>query len=112
MNHDHADPAKLKSADVVITSYSIVASEHGTFDPDTKNEGKGKSKGKSKTPSPSGSDDEGIDDIAKFLQKNKKPPSKVPKKKDALFRVKWWRIILGTLAILPLIASLSHLSLR
>lgn len=74
-----------------------MASEHGTFDPETKDEGKGKGKGKSKVASASDSEDEDSDDIAKFLQRNKKPTGRVPKKKDALFRVKWWRIILGTL---------------
>ena len=33
-------------------------------------------------------------DLGRYLQKNKKP-AKAPKIKDALFRIKWWRIILG-----------------
>jgi SNF2 family DNA or RNA helicase len=90
------DPAKLRTADVVITSYNIVASEHGTFNPEIKDEGKGKSKPtKSKSASTSDEDDSDIDDIARHLQRNKKPTSRAPKKKDVLFRVKWWRIILG-----------------
>ena len=83
---------------MVITSYNTVASEHGTYDPEIKNEGKGKSKATT-TKSASASDSEGDsdDDIRKHLQKNKKPAAKAAKKKDALFRVKWWRIILGAL---------------
>ena len=88
------DPTKLRLADVVITSYNIVTSEHGIFQPDIKDEANGKTKAKPKSASASDSDS-GLDGIAKHLQKNKKPAKKSAKAKDALFRVKWWRIILG-----------------
>lgn len=70
-----------------------MASEHGTFAPDAKDEGKSNNKGKSKEPSDS--EDDSTDDIRQYLRKNKKPTTKVSKKKDALFRMKWWRIVLG-----------------
>jgi hypothetical protein len=81
------DPLKLKAAHVVVTSYSIVASEYATFAPEAKDESKSKSKSK-KAASQSDSDS---DDIV-----TKKRPGKA-KGKDALFRVKWFRIVLGTL---------------
>jgi SNF2 family DNA or RNA helicase len=99
------DPAKLKQAHVVVTSYSIVASEHGAFKPDAKNEGKAKSKSKKKKDaSDSDDDDDDSDDsdssgggFGKTLAKKKKTTSK-KQAKDALFRIKWWRIVLGEIA--------------
>ncbi|OAX34772.1 hypothetical protein K503DRAFT_774190 [Rhizopogon vinicolor AM-OR11-026] len=78
------DPLKLKSAHVVVTSYSIVASEYATFAPEVKDESKSKSKAK-KAASQSDSDS---DDVV-----TKKRPGRA-KGKDALFRVKWFRIVL------------------
>ncbi|KIM92388.1 hypothetical protein PILCRDRAFT_810445 [Piloderma croceum F 1598] len=97
------DPAKLRQAHVVVTSYSIVASEHGAFKPDSKNEGKGKkkTKAKAKKQASSDSDDDDDDDSAdsdssenfgKSIKKTK--PASKKQAKDALFRVKWWRIVL------------------
>jgi hypothetical protein len=84
-----ADPLKLKSAHVVVTSYSIVASEYATFAPDAKDESKSKSKSKSKKAASQSDSDS--DDVV-----TKKRPGKA-KGKDALFRVKWFRIVLGAL---------------
>ncbi|KAG2134132.1 SNF2 family N-terminal domain-containing protein [Suillus clintonianus] len=80
------DPLKLKAAHVVVTSYSIVASEYATFAPPAKDESKSKSKSKkASSQSDSGSDS---DDVV-----TKKKPGRA-KGKDALFRVKWFRIVL------------------
>jgi hypothetical protein len=93
------DPAKLKQAHVVITSYSIVASEHGVFKPDAKNEGKAKAKSKAtKKQETSDSDtdsDSDSEDFSKTLGLKKKRPASKKQVKDALFHVKWFRIVLG-----------------
>lgn len=85
------DPEKLKKVDVVITSYSIVSNEHATFAPETKDESKAKGKKKSAQ-----SDGDNSDDSDNIFKRAKKPAAKAAKKKDALFRVKWWRVVLGT----------------
>ncbi|KAI0080447.1 hypothetical protein K474DRAFT_1682619 [Panus rudis PR-1116 ss-1] len=73
------DPAVLSRADVVITTYSIVSSEHGAYMPS-----------KDETNSKADSDDTSGSDVGRTIRKKRAPP----KKKDALFRVKWWRVIL------------------
>lgn len=96
------DPARLRRAHVVVTSYSILSSEHGAFIPDAKDEGKGKGKTKKKGSSDSDDGDE-VDEIdsdsssnfGRTLTKKKSAPARKTQVKDALFRVKWWRIVLG-----------------
>lgn len=72
-----------------MTSYSVITSEYGAFAP-AKNEGKGKGKGKKATVQDSDSDEDS-DDFSKRL----KSTARRGKQKDALFRVKWWRVVLG-----------------
>ncbi|KAI0088296.1 SNF2 family N-terminal domain-containing protein [Irpex rosettiformis] len=88
-----ADPLKLSGGHVVVTSYNTVASEYAAYSQDAKDESKGKSK---KVSSEDAEDSEGsTDEIRKYLQKNKKKPtSRAHKTKDALFRLKYWRIVL------------------
>ena len=81
------DPAILAKVDVVVTSYSIVSSEHASYAP-SKDEGKKKSK--KQTTLDDDDDDDSDDSLGKTIKK------KAGKTKDALFRVKWWRIVLGT----------------
>ncbi|KAI0320422.1 SNF2 family N-terminal domain-containing protein [Amylostereum chailletii] len=88
------NPEVLKRAHVVITSYAIVSSEHGSYVPDAKDESKGKSKSKSKK------DDSDSDELesesehfGRAIASKKKPAAK-RSVKDALFRVKWFRIVL------------------
>ncbi|KAJ3534788.1 hypothetical protein NM688_g7079 [Phlebia brevispora] len=81
------DPEQLKKAHVVVTSYSIVANEYAAFAPESKDESKSKSK-KSKK------DAEEDDDSDSDGVTRKKKTSRATKKKDALFKVKWWRIVL------------------
>ncbi|CAL1709544.1 unnamed protein product [Somion occarium] len=84
-----SDPTILAGADVVITSYNILASEHASYSPVTRDESKSKSKSKSKKQS-LGSDSEDSDSSS-IGRTIKAKPKKV---KDALLRVKWWRIVL------------------
>jgi hypothetical protein len=99
-------PDVLKRAHVVITSYSIVTSEHATFSPPSKDEGskaKAKSKPKSKPKkASSGSDsdcfivddsDDSADHFGRTIGKKKGKGKKA--EKDALFRINWWRVVLG-----------------
>ncbi|OCH84032.1 hypothetical protein OBBRIDRAFT_799429 [Obba rivulosa] len=82
-----SDPAVLERAHVVITSYSTVASEYGTFSGSAKDESKSKSKSKNAD----NPDDDS--DSSKVIGRTIKKRSSA-KKKDALFHVKWWRIVL------------------
>ncbi|KAI0768279.1 SNF2 family N-terminal domain-containing protein [Trametes elegans] len=82
-----SNPYDLERAHIVVTSYSVVTSEYGVFmqgKDESKRKGKGKKKGDSD------SDDSDSDSIMKRL---KAAPRK-GKTKDALFRVKWWRVVL------------------
>jgi SNF2 family DNA or RNA helicase len=89
------DPEALKRAHVVITSYAIVASEYGVFDPKVKDESKNKKKKGSSSKAESSSDsDSEADHFGRTLEKKKKSATASGKKRDALFRVKWWRIVL------------------
>ncbi|TBU59783.1 SNF2 family N-terminal domain-containing protein [Dichomitus squalens] len=82
------DAYELERAHIVVTSYSVITSEYGAFAP-AKNEGKGKGKGKKATVQDSDSDEDS-DDFSKRL----KSTARRGKQKDALFRVKWWRVVL------------------
>ncbi|KAI0692705.1 SNF2 family N-terminal domain-containing protein [Cytidiella melzeri] len=87
------DPLKLARAHVVVTSYNTVASEHAAYMENPKDESKGKKS--KKVESDSEEDSDSMDDIRKHLQKSKqKPSARASKKKDALFRIKYWRIVL------------------
>ncbi|KAI0753220.1 SNF2 family N-terminal domain-containing protein [Daedaleopsis nitida] len=81
------DPYVLQRAHIVVTSYSVIASEYATYSGGAKDESKSKGKKKQGYDSDSGDDS---DDIGKRL----KAASKRGKARDALFRVKWWRIVL------------------
>ncbi|KAI9068646.1 hypothetical protein FKP32DRAFT_1561262 [Trametes sanguinea] len=84
-----SDPNDLERAHIVVTSYSVVTSEYGVYVKSTgKDEGKGKGKGKKGKESDS--DDSDSDSIAKRMR----AAPKRGKAKDALFRVKWWRVVL------------------
>lgn len=87
------DPETLRRAHVVITSYAIVASEHATFQPKVKDESKPKMGSTSKAESSSDSDSE-ADHFGRTLENKRKSARTNSKKKDALFRVKWWRLVL------------------
>jgi SNF2 family DNA or RNA helicase len=101
-------PDVLKKAHVVITSYSIVTSEHATFSPPSKDEGsKAKVKPKpkpKKTSSGSDSDcfivddsDDSADHFGRTIGKKRGKGKKA--ERDSLFRIKWWRVVLGILSL-------------
>lgn len=85
-----SNPSDLERAHVVITSYSTIASEYGTYSPATD---ESKPKKKSKQSQSQVSDDSDDDSVGKVLKTTtRKASGKKPK--DALFRVKWYRIVL------------------
>ncbi|KAI0058318.1 hypothetical protein BV25DRAFT_1830155 [Artomyces pyxidatus] len=90
------DPAALQRAHVVVTSYATVASEHSAFAPEAKDESKPKSKSKKAAAAASDSDESSseAEHFGRTLAAKKKATTSKSKKKDALFRVKWWRIVL------------------
>lgn len=84
------DPNKLRKAHVVVTTYDVVKSEYGALNPSVKNEGKAK---KNKpTASTANSDDSDSEDFGRTVKGAKK--TKAGAKKDALFHLRWWRIVL------------------
>lgn len=83
------DPEVLARANVVVTSYSIVSNEYAAFNPEFKDESKKKAT-KSK-PANSDDDDSDVSEVFGRTLKKSKAKSKV---KDALFKVKWWRVVL------------------
>ncbi|KAH9064612.1 SNF2 family N-terminal domain-containing protein [Lactarius vividus] len=90
------NPETLRRAHIVVTSYAIVASEYAASNPEAKDESKAKKtnntqKQKDESRSDSGSDAE---HFGRTLASKKKSTSAKGKKKDALFNVKWWRIVL------------------
>ena len=89
------DPEALTRAHVVVTSYAIVASEYAAFQPEAKDESKAKKgntkKNESRVDSDSSSEAE---HFGRTLASKKKAAAPKGKKKDALFKVRWWRIVL------------------
>ncbi|KAH8990774.1 SNF2 family N-terminal domain-containing protein [Lactarius akahatsu] len=88
------NPETLRRAHVVVTSYAIVASEYAASNPEAKDESKAKKTNntqKDESRSDSGSEAE---HFGRTLASKKKSTSAKGKKKDALFNVKWWRIVL------------------
>ncbi|KAK0498852.1 SNF2 family DNA-dependent ATPase [Armillaria luteobubalina] len=85
-----SDPADLRKYQIIVTTYDVVKSEFAAHRPPAKDESK-QSKLKS------GKDNSGSSDEAEHFGrtlKAKEKPKRVVKVKDALFHVKWWRIIL------------------
>ena len=87
------DPYKLQKAHVVITSYTTVASEHASFAPNAKDESsKSKSKKSAKS---SGARANSESDSSDGFTRKLNTRTTAGKTRDALFRVKWFRIVLG-----------------
>lgn len=91
------DPDALAKFDVVVTTYTTLASEHGTYAPAAaKDEGKkAKAKPKKKKDDFVVSDDS--DEFGSTLIGKKKPSKAASSKAPlcALFKLRWWRIVLG-----------------
>ena len=89
------DPEALSRAHVVVTSYAIVASEYATFQPAAKDESKPKKSNTKKDESRPDSDSSSeAEHFGRTLASKKKSTAPKGKKKDALFKVRWWRIVL------------------
>lgn len=104
----HIALASLMSLTVgQITSYSVLASEHATYDNEaskgTDKTSKAKSKAKAKSKVKDSDDDDESDDDSFIVSDDSDAPGyksiakkkSAKKKPDALFRVNWWRIVLG-----------------
>lgn len=89
-----SDAAALQKYHVVVTTYDTVKSEHGVFAPEAKDESKASSKKKS---SPADSDEDS-DESVYSRPATKKGKGKAATKKCALFGVKWYRVVLGSLS--------------
>ncbi|KAF9078547.1 SNF2 family N-terminal domain-containing protein [Rhodocollybia butyracea] len=90
-----SDARDLRKAHVVITTYDTLKSEYNTFagpDADSKSQSKAKSKAK-KAPVVEDSDSSDVEHFGRTLQKNA-PKKSAKAKKEALFKVSWFRIIL------------------
>ncbi|SJL10479.1 uncharacterized protein ARMOST_13865 [Armillaria ostoyae] len=85
-----SDPADLRKYQIIVTTYDVVKSEFAAHRPPAKDESK-QSKLK-----PSKDNSESSDEAEHFGRtlKAKEKPKRAVKVKDALFHVKWWRIIL------------------
>lgn len=99
------DPKSLSGAHVVVTTYDVVKSEYDSYNPSTKN--MSKSKTKSKTPTNADGDDSDTSDNFGRTVMSKTVKSKTTRKKDALFRVRWWRIVLGIVTFFLPISALT-----
>jgi SNF2 family DNA or RNA helicase len=89
------DPEALTRAHVVVTSYAIVASEYAASQPEAKDESKAKKSNTKKDEShPDSDSDSEADHFGRTLASKKKSTAPKGKKKDALFKVRWWRIVL------------------
>ncbi|TFK32090.1 SNF2 family N-terminal domain-containing protein [Crucibulum laeve] len=87
-----SDPHELTRHHVVVTTYDVVKSEYDAYSPSAKNESK--AKGKSKTLDESDDDDDAEHFGRTLAAKGAKKTGKAKAPKNALFNVKWWRIVL------------------
>jgi SNF2 family DNA or RNA helicase len=88
------DPEALTRAHVVVTSYAIVASEYAASQPEAKDESKAKKNNKKDESRPDSDSDSEADHFGRTLASKKKSTAPKGKKRDALFKVRWWRIVL------------------
>lgn len=90
------DPFVLCRHNVVVTTYDTVKSEYAAFVSEAKDESKSKSKPKESQVSDTDSDE------AEHFGRNivKTAPKRKMTAKNALFHVKWFRIVLGEICVL------------
>ncbi|KAF9467200.1 SNF2 family N-terminal domain-containing protein [Collybia nuda] len=88
-----SDPAALRNAHVVVTTYDVVKSEYEVY---TSLSAKDESKTTKKKGKSSSSDDEDSADSAEHFGRTlaSKAKKSTAQKKSALFQIKWWRIVL------------------
>ncbi|KAG7442867.1 uncharacterized protein BT62DRAFT_935597 [Guyanagaster necrorhizus] len=85
-----SDPGELRKYQIIVTTYDVVKSEFAAHRPPAKDESK-QSKLKTSKDDVDSSDE--AEHFGRTLKSKEKPKHQV-KVKDALFHVKWWRIIL------------------
>ncbi len=85
------DPADLRKYQIIVTTYDVVKSEFAAYRPPAKDESK---QSKLKTSKDNSESSDEAEHFGRTL-KAKGKPKRAVKVKDALFHVKWWRIILG-----------------
>lgn len=83
------DPIVLRRHNIVVTTYDTVKSEYAAFVPEAKNESKSKERQNQED-----SDSDEAEDFGRNVRKSAASGSK-KKAKNALFHVKWFRIVLG-----------------
>ncbi|KAL0579929.1 hypothetical protein V5O48_002100 [Marasmius crinis-equi] len=89
-----SNPNELRKAHVVITTYDTLKSEYGTFDPSSKGDSKS-SKAKTKKSAKDASDSDSSEgETFGRIAKKSIPKGASKAKKDALFRVRWFRVVL------------------
>ncbi|KDQ12526.1 hypothetical protein BOTBODRAFT_112769 [Botryobasidium botryosum FD-172 SS1] len=93
------DPQVLAKADIIVTSYSIIASEHAAYASSSGEPEPAKSKSKKKQAEEKDGDSDVSDDslFGRTLSKKKVPAKPARKKKEpmcALFKNSYWRIVL------------------
>jgi SNF2 family DNA or RNA helicase len=92
------DPIALRRHDVVVTTYDTVKSEYAAFMPEAKDESKSKkskSKKQNQVPGDDNSDSDSGSDSAEHFGRTIAKTTRKSKVKDAIFQVKWFRVVLG-----------------
>lgn len=80
-----------------ITSYSVLSSEYGAYEQSISNKTASKARNKTESDESSENSDSSEDAIFGRTTLAKKKASGKPKKvMDALFHIRWWRIVLGS----------------
>jgi len=85
------DPSALKRHHVVVTTYDTLKSEYQAYSPPAKDESTATLKKKT----PDESEDESDDSFVRSTKKKTATGKKEPKKKCAIYKVKWIRVVLG-----------------
>ena len=88
------DPSVLEKAHVVITTYSTAASEYAASGLGAADETNMKGKSKKKK-SAADSDDDDDDSSSESFGSSVKTRGSRKKAADALYHIKWWRVVLG-----------------
>ncbi|KAK7040722.1 hypothetical protein VNI00_009628 [Paramarasmius palmivorus] len=89
-----SNPTELRKAHVVVTTYDTLKSEHASFDPSAKETKASKSKTKKSAGADSDDSSSEGEHFGRSLKSKAKGSSGKGKTKDALFRVRWFRVVL------------------
>ncbi|KAG7095691.1 hypothetical protein E1B28_006405 [Marasmius oreades] len=89
-----SNPNDLRRVHVVITTYDTLKSEYGYFNPSAKDASKSSKEKNKKPQKESGSESSDGEHFGRTLKKDTPRSGAKTKVKDALFRVKWFRVVL------------------